>query len=63
MSRTVVFRLTLWYTVLLIAMCSATFFLIYMTLASSLSKRVDENLHIEGVEYEMLYNAHGLKAL
>jgi heavy metal sensor kinase len=63
MVRTVVFRLTLWYSVLLLAVCSAVFLLVYMALASSLSKRVDDDLHVEGVEYEMVYGKHGLKVL
>jgi heavy metal sensor kinase len=63
MLRTVVFRLTLWYSMLLIAVCSVVFLLIYMALASSLSKRVDDDLHVEGIEYEMVYNEQGLKAL
>jgi heavy metal sensor kinase len=63
MFRTVVFRLTLLFSLLFAAVSSAVFLLIYVTLASNLSKRADENLLAEGNEFEALYAANGVKTL
>ena len=60
---TVAFRLTLWYAVLLAALSSAAFVLVYVRLTSSLSHRMDEALVSNVKKFEALYNKQGLEAI
>ena len=61
--RKVTFKLTLMHLSLFTAASLVIFLLIYLSLASTLRARVDENLRDDVREYEALFKAKGLKRL
>ena len=60
---TVVFRLTLLYSLLLVILALVVFGLIYVRLTSSLNYRMDSMLTGEAKEFEGLYEEQGLEAI
>ena len=60
---TVVFRLTLWYLLLLVVLSLVIFILIYVRLTSSLNHRSDEVLIGDVKKFEELYDKQGIEAL
>jgi len=61
--HTVTFRLTLWYTVLFAILALTVFFIMYITLTSNLSQRMDANLLNEAKEFGALYRTGGIEML
>jgi heavy metal sensor kinase len=61
--RTVTFRLTLWYALLFSAVSLIVFGITYITLSTSLTKRMDDALIEKVKEVEILYRTRGIEAL
>ena len=61
--RTVTFRITLWYTVLFIALLSAVFTLVFFATSSRLMKRVDEDLASNVADIEEHFRMGNISSL
>jgi len=62
-SRTVTFRLTLWYTAVFGGLSLAVFLIVYISLTSHLREQMDNELRDTAKEFAALYESHGTQAL